>query len=242
MRSSVVFLFSIILLSLTVPGILSSVHGEGDEQLRAVVAKEDVDDQVIVTVRIISTNNNGHISVLVRNGDNDVVLLETVELSDGYAQLGFRVDRDDDGDYTVFLSGVDSEGEKMDQTSATFVIQPNPETFELFGFDGWLVILVIGSLVIVGIVAGRSYRKKGSRNTKKGILLGPELTRPQMKKTKEISEPETSSFQRPLTGTQQKPEVFQPIKQEIHHHYAPQYDQSQQTENIIDSVYYRKKS
>jgi len=36
------------------------------------------------------------------------------------------------------------------------------------------------------------------------------------------------------------PDKRAPVKQEIHHHYVPQYDQSQKTENVTDSVYYRR--
>jgi len=240
MRISIIFLFSIFFLSLNIPGLSPLADGENNEELSAVIAKEEVDDELVVIVRIISSHNEGDISVMVTNEEDDIVLLETVSLSDGFAEVRFTVDpEDENGDYTAYVSGVDDDGEAMNPASTTFTIETSSIPFTLFGYDGWLVILALtGFLMVIGMFVKRSRKRRHQM----GLIQ--ENVRPVVhpKRISCTENRDPPQFERPLAESNNKP-IFTPppIKQEIHHHYAPQYDQSQKIENIVDSVYYRKK-
>ena len=231
-------IFAILLVVISGPGLIQAVIGE--DGISAEVAKDEVDGEVIVKIRIVSSIDAGDVSVLVRDEDGEVLLLETVALSNGFAQVRFTVNPDEaEGDYTVYVSGVNDEGEKMDPASASFFIEPLPAEFILFGYDGWMVIMVCSVLFLVlGMMVTRSRRAR-KRKVMPVINLTPVPGPRKVNGSKELKSPD---FQRPLTENKEMPVIpSQNIKQEIHHHYAPQYDQSQKTENIIDSVLLKKR-
>ena len=225
---------SILLVAMVGPGLVRSVQGEENGELSAVINKEEIDNEVIVTVRIISSWNAGDVSVLVRNDDDIPVLLETTTLEQGYAEVSFRVDPEEgDGKFTAYVSAVDHEGKKTNSASATYIIEPDPEQF----LEDWMILMAVGLLLALVIIVKKSRRRKVRTNAS---IIAPEAPAPPQTDQKQE---ERSPFQRPLTGSGM-PEVVvprHPVKQEIHHHYAPQYDQSSKTETIVDSVLLKKR-
>lgn len=230
-------IFSILLVVISGPGLIQAVMGE--DSISAVIAKDENDGEVMVTVRIVSSRDEGDVSVLVKDENGEVVLLETVALNSGFAEVKFTVDPNEaEGDYTAYVSGVNDAGEEMDPTTATFFIDPLPAEFIIFGYDGWMVI---GAFFGLFLVIGMAVRRSG-KVRKRRALPPVNLTPVVQPKTVNAKDAEPYDFKRSLTESREMPVIpRQTIRQEIHHHYAPQYDQSQKTENIVDSVYYRKK-
>jgi len=224
--------FTLLLVVLSVPGFVQSVQGE--EGISAEVAREEIDNEVIVSVRIVSSWSEGDISVLVKDEGGEVVLLETVALSDGFAVVQFKVDPEEaEGDYTVFVTGVTQGGEVIAADSNSFMIEPLPSSVE---YEDWMIIVaVLGFSVIIGMAIRRSKGRKGPTQ----VQLTPVV---QTRIGNGVKESQPNDFKRPLTGNRETPVTpQQAYKQEIHHHYAPQYDQSHKTENIIDSVLLKKR-
>lgn len=209
----------------------------------------------LVSIKI-EIPEDGWVTFEIDDEDGDILLVESREVSEGIALLEFRLEEDaSKGIYTVYTTLKTVDGESRELENTEFRIDPE----ERIPFI-WILALGFLLLLVVGLVANQGRGGKASRtrdrpiDKNKGIPDSHMSEQSMMRQKTSEETDEYATWASPPTSpsTPQSPMIPQPrqslVKQEIHHHYAPQYDQSvktvidnsKKTENIVDSVYYRK--